>query len=270
MRRLRRAQRPRPPSRAGRAPAGARPGMPDRPRARARPGPGRGHLDRLGHRLHRRLLLAARRRLRRSRPAGAPARGVGGAGRLLPGPALAVPARVELHLGGLARRQVPRRPHPDPAGLPRLREGIAVNRPTHTRLRPFSTRDTYPEQNLDNDLCQAVVANGVVYLRGQVGQDLDTGESVGIGDAGAQAERAMANIELLLGEAGSRLADIVKVVVYLTDIRYREPVYRVMGQWLKGVHPVSTGLVVQALARPEWLGGVGATAGNSEPASGRS
>jgi enamine deaminase RidA (YjgF/YER057c/UK114 family) len=26
-----------------------------------------------------------------------------------------------------------------------------------------------------------------------------------------------------------------------------------MGRWLKGVFPVSTGLVVQALARPEWL-----------------
>ena len=144
---------------------------------------------------------------------------------------------------------------------------IAMSRPTHTRIRPFNTKDTYPEQNLDNDLCQAVVANGVVYLRGQVGQDLRTGESVGIGDVEAQAVQAMANIDLLLGEAGSRLADIVKVVVYLTDIRYREPVYRVMGQWLKGVHPVSTGLVVQALARPEWLVEIDATAVISEPAS---
>ena len=38
---------------------------------------------------------------------------------------------------------------------------------THTRIRPFNTKDTYPEQNLDNDLCQAVVAGGVVYLRGR-------------------------------------------------------------------------------------------------------
>jgi enamine deaminase RidA (YjgF/YER057c/UK114 family) len=141
---------------------------------------------------------------------------------------------------------------------------IAVNRPTHRRIRPFNTKDTYPEQNLDNDLCQAVVANGVVYLRGQIGQDLDTRESVGIGDVEVQAERAMANIDLLLREAGSGLADIVKVVVYLTDIRYREPVYRVLGRWLKGVYPVSTGLVVQALARPEWLVEIDATAVISE------
>ena len=130
----------------------------------------------------------------------------------------------------------------------------------HQRIRQFNTRDTYPEQQLDNDLCQAVVAHGVVYLRGQVGQDLDTSESVGVGDVEAQAERAMANIVQLLGEAGGTVADIVKVVVYLTDIRYREPVYRVMGQWLKGVYPVSTGIVVSALARPEWLVEIDATA----------
>src|ERR1700754_981437 len=131
---------------------------------------------------------------------------------------------------------------------------------THKRIRPFNTKDTYPEQNLDNDLCQAVVAGGVVYLRGQIGQDLDTRESVGIGDVEAQAEKAMANIAMLLSAAGSSLQDIVKVTVYLIDIRYREPVYRVMGRWLKGVYPVSTGLVVSALARPEWLVEIDATA----------
>jgi enamine deaminase RidA (YjgF/YER057c/UK114 family) len=112
-----------------------------------------------------------------------------------------------------------------------------------------------------------VVACGVVYLRGQIGQDLDTRESVGIGDVEAQAEKAMANIALLLDEAGSSLADIVKVTVYLVDIRYREPVYRVMGRWLAGVYPVSTGLVVQALARPEWLVEIDATAVLSQGSS---
>jgi enamine deaminase RidA (YjgF/YER057c/UK114 family) len=124
---------------------------------------------------------------------------------------------------------------------------------THRRIRPFNTRETYPEQNLDNDLCQAVVAGNTVYLRGQIGQDLDSRESVGIGDVAAQTEQAMANIDMLLQESGSALEDIVKIVVYLTDIRYREAVYQVMGRWLKGVFPVSTGVVVTALARPEWV-----------------
>jgi enamine deaminase RidA (YjgF/YER057c/UK114 family) len=70
----------------------------------------------------------------------------------------------------------------------------------------------------------------------------------------------MANIAMLLDEAGSSLDDIVKVVVYIIDPRYRETVYRVMGRWLKGVFPVSTGIVVSALARPEWLVEIDATA----------
>ena len=70
----------------------------------------------------------------------------------------------------------------------------------------------------------------------------------------------MDNIELLLGEAGSQLSDICKVTVYITDIRYREAVYRVLGARLKGVFPAFTGLVVPALARPEWVVEVDVTA----------
>jgi enamine deaminase RidA (YjgF/YER057c/UK114 family) len=124
----------------------------------------------------------------------------------------------------------------------------------HKRLRPFNTKDTYPEQKLDNDLSQAVVARGtMVFLRGQISQDLETRESLHPGDPGKQAGQAMANVKMLLEEAGSDLSHVCRVVIYLTDIRYREPVYREVGQWLKGVFPCSTGLVVSALARPEWL-----------------
>jgi enamine deaminase RidA (YjgF/YER057c/UK114 family) len=104
----------------------------------------------------------------------------------------------------------------------------------HTRLRKFNTRDTYPEQKLDNDLCQAVVAGDTIYLRGQVAQDLDTSVSVASGDPTGQAEQVMRNIATLLGECGAGLGDIVKATVYLTDIRYREAVYGVLGRWLGG------------------------------------
>ena len=124
----------------------------------------------------------------------------------------------------------------------------------HKRIRPFNTQQTYPEQNLDNDLSQGVVARGtMVFLRGQVSQDLDSRESLYVGDAARQTEKTMQNINMLLGEAGSCLDHICRIVVYLTDIRYREAVYQEMGRWLKGVHPCSTGIVVPALARPEWV-----------------
>ena len=131
----------------------------------------------------------------------------------------------------------------------------------HKRIRKFNTKDTYPEQKLDNDLCQAVVARGtMVFVRGQIGQDLDTGESVAVGDVSGQAEKAMANVKMLLEEAGAKLEHVCKITIYLVDPRYREAVYRTVGKWLKGVFPVSTGVVVSALARPEWLVEIDVTA----------
>ena len=124
----------------------------------------------------------------------------------------------------------------------------------HKRIRQFNTKETYPEQKLDNDLSQAVVAKGTtVFLRGQVSQDLDTRESLNIGNAGLQTKKTMENIDMLLNEAGSCMDQVCRIVVYLTDIRYRDEVYQEMGKWMKGVFPCSTGIVVPALARPEWI-----------------
>jgi enamine deaminase RidA (YjgF/YER057c/UK114 family) len=131
----------------------------------------------------------------------------------------------------------------------------------HRRIRPFNTRDTYPNQKLDNDLAQAVVARGtLVFLRGQVPQDLDSSESFGIGDPVAQTHKVMRNIVQLLEESGATMAHVTKLVVYITDVRHREAVYRTMGEYIRGVHPVCTGLVIVALARPEWLVEIDATA----------
>ncbi|MGE3304423.1 MAG: RidA family protein [Rhizobiaceae bacterium] len=131
----------------------------------------------------------------------------------------------------------------------------------HTRIRKFNTKDTYPEQKLDNDLCQAVVARGtMIFLRGQCPQDLDTAQNINSHDPVEQTHKVMQNIRQLIEEAGGRMEHLCKVVVYLTDVRHREAVYRTMGEYIKGVHPVSTGIVVTCLARPDWLVEIDATA----------
>ena len=110
--------------------------------------------------------------------------------------------------------------------------------------------------SVQNTNPSAVFAGGNVFLPGES----LLGENVAVGDAAGQTEKAMANIEMLLREAGSRLEHICKITIYLVDPRYREAVYRVVGKWLKGVYPVSTGVVVSALGRPEWLVEIDATA----------
>tara|TARA_B100001996_G_C18272001_1_gene443504 strand:+ start:163 stop:579 length:417 start_codon:yes stop_codon:yes gene_type:complete len=132
----------------------------------------------------------------------------------------------------------------------------------HLRIRKFNTKDTYPEQDLDNDLCQAVVTDGgkIIWMRGQCPQNLDDGVNIQSMDPEDQTHKVMQNISQLIEEAGGEMKHLVKLVVYITDIKNRELVYRTIGKYTKNIHPVSTGLVVNALARPEWLVEIDATA----------
>jgi enamine deaminase RidA (YjgF/YER057c/UK114 family) len=123
----------------------------------------------------------------------------------------------------------------------------------HTRLRKYNTKEMFPEQRLDNDLCMVVRAGNLVFLRGQTGMDFEGQVHGGIGDPAVQTEMAMYNVKVLLEEAGAKLDHICKITIYITDRAYREAVYQVIGKWLQGVYPVSTGLIVQALAKPELL-----------------
>ena len=131
----------------------------------------------------------------------------------------------------------------------------------HQRYRKFNTKQTYPNQNLNNDLCQVVKARGtMVFVRGQVGQDIDNFESIANMTPYEQADRAMQNVKQLLEEAGSELSHICRIQVYIIDRAYRDDVYQGIGKWLEGVFPVSTGLIVNGLARPEWVMEIEATA----------
>ena len=122
----------------------------------------------------------------------------------------------------------------------------------HERLRKFNTKDIYPGQALDNDMCWVVKAGRHVFLRGLTGFDLDN-NFIGAGDAAAQTEQAMLNLKALLDEAGAKLEHICKITTYITDRAYRDAVYQVIGRHLEGVYPVGTGLIVNGLARPEMV-----------------
>ena len=88
----------------------------------------------------------------------------------------------------------------------------------HKRIRPFNTKQTYPEQKLENDLSQGVVARGtMVFLRGQVAQDLDTRESQHVGDAGKQTEYVLEQIKSVIEAAGGTMADVTFNQIFITD-----------------------------------------------------
>ena len=122
----------------------------------------------------------------------------------------------------------------------------------HQRFRRFNTGPYYPGQTITNEMCMAVRAGNLVFLRGQTGFDLD-GVFVGAGDAGAQADQAMKNVRVLLEEAGAKMEHICKITTYITDRAYRTAVYQVVGRHLGSIAPVGTGLIVNGLALPEML-----------------
>ena len=56
-------------------------------------------------------------------------------------------------------------------------------------------------------------------------------------------------LKQLLEESGSKLDHIVKMTVYVTDWRHREPVYAAIAAHMKGIHYCSTGVTVTGLNR---------------------
>src|SRR6478736_1833080 len=96
-----------------------------------------------------------------------------------------------------------------------------------------------------------------LFLRGQTGATLDGTATAGLGrrpeDAAAQADLALTNLATLLREAGSGMDEVCKITVYISDRAYRGAVYPVIGRHFRGIHPVSTGLIVAGFARPEIL-----------------
>lgn len=64
---------------------------------------------------------------------------------------------------------------------------------------------------------QAIKANGLLFLSGQIPLDPTTQQLMG-GDIGAQTERVLQNISGILEAAGSSLTQVVKTTVFLKDM----------------------------------------------------
>ncbi len=125
----------------------------------------------------------------------------------------------------------------------------------HKRLRPYhSSAAKYgtETQPLDCKFCMVAVAGDRILLRGQTGMGLDE-KLYGAGDAKAQAEQAMDNVETLLGEAGASIDDVAKATVYVTESDFLPAVNAAVLKRFGKSAPAFTTLVVKGLASPELL-----------------
>lgn len=79
------------------------------------------------------------------------------------------------------------------------------------------------------------------------------GETIGRGDAGAQAHRCLEIIANALERAGAELADVVRTRILLTRIDDWEAVTRVHGQVFGEIRPANTVMQVSRFIDPDWL-----------------
>jgi 2-iminobutanoate/2-iminopropanoate deaminase len=92
----------------------------------------------------------------------------------------------------------------------------------------------------------AIADNGRVYGSGQVGQDPVTGKLIA-GGVVAETARAIENIEAVLAVAGKTLADVVKVNVYLTDMKHFAEMNDVYAERFRAPYPARTTVAVAGL-----------------------
>jgi 2-iminobutanoate/2-iminopropanoate deaminase len=93
---------------------------------------------------------------------------------------------------------------------------------------------------------QAVTANGMVWLSGQIGLVPERGELAGE-DLASQARQVMANLTAVLEAAGASLSDIVKVNIYLTDMGDFPELNALYADWLGEHRPARATVAVAAL-----------------------
>jgi 2-iminobutanoate/2-iminopropanoate deaminase len=95
----------------------------------------------------------------------------------------------------------------------------------------------------------AVRAGDLLFVSGIVPVDGE-GRLVGDGDVVEQARQVFRNMAAVLEAAGAAFADVVKVTVFLTDIRDRPLVNPVRQEVFGAARPASTLVEVSRLALP--------------------
>ena len=102
-------------------------------------------------------------------------------------------------------------------------------------------------------------AGATLYISGQVAQDRK-GTIVGKGDFAAQARQVLKNLKAMVEAGGGTLADVVKLTFYLTDVRYRADLVPIREEFFGPKLPASTLITTPALAHPDYLLEIEATA----------
>ena len=99
---------------------------------------------------------------------------------------------------------------------------------------------------------RAVRVGNHIWVAGTTATD-ESGQVIGVGDAGAQTRYALEKIGRALEQAGASFADVVRTRTFVTDISQWEAVGRVHGEFFAKVRPAATMVEVSKLIDPAHL-----------------
>src|ERR671923_2306194 len=109
------------------------------------------------------------------------------------------------------------------------------------------TRRDYPEIGQPGGpFCHSVRAGNMLFISGATAGGTDAAN----GTAAQQADAILRKLSHILEAEGAALANVVKVTVFLTDMRERAEIAQVRERYFQGVYPASTLVQVAALAAP--------------------
>ena len=97
-----------------------------------------------------------------------------------------------------------------------------------------------------------LVIDGIAYVAGMVARG-DDPKDLGGKDEYEQTKIIFTKIKGLIEAAGGTMADVVKMIIYVTNIKNNTKVWKARAEFFKGNFPVSTLVQVAALASPEIL-----------------
>lgn len=99
-------------------------------------------------------------------------------------------------------------------------------------------------------ISQAFRIGNLVYTSGQAAISPE-GELVGVGDFARQAEQVFDNLSAVLEGAGSSLAQVVKVTIYLKDMAHFPEIVELRERYFTPPWPADTIVEVTSLALAE-------------------
>jgi len=95
---------------------------------------------------------------------------------------------------------------------------------------------------------QAIKAGGFVFLSGQIPLDATTGQMIE-GDAKAQTEQVMKNLQAVLEAAGCTFDDVVRSTIFLTNLNDFQAVNETYAKHFSAAPPARATVQVAALPR---------------------